>query len=92
MAGSRDDIAAWAQHLLAVFDARRPWQTFVPPAGLTPEHACSLQGQVKRLREARGERVIGYKVGCTSPAIQAQLGIREPIFGRVFDTGCFPAG
>ena len=45
-----------------------------------------------RLRENRGEGVLGYKIGCTSQAIQEQLGIREPIFGRVFDTGCFWTG
>jgi 2-keto-4-pentenoate hydratase len=44
------------------------------------------------LRVDRGERVIGYKIGCTSRAIQDQLGISEPIFGRVFDTGCLPTG
>ncbi|MCI0555166.1 MAG: S8 family serine peptidase, partial [Anaerolineae bacterium] len=34
---------------------------------------------------------IGYKVGCTSLAVQEQLGMREPIFGRLFDTGCHPS-
>ena len=44
------------------------------------------------MRERRGERVIGYKIGCISRVIQEQLGIHQPIFGRVFDTGCFPSG
>jgi 2-keto-4-pentenoate hydratase len=44
---------------------------------------------VGRLREQRGEKVIGYKVGCTSKTIQEQLGVEGPIFGRIFDTGCF---
>jgi 2-keto-4-pentenoate hydratase len=91
-AKSRDDPAAWARCLLADFDARRPWRSFLPPDGLTLEQAYAIQGEVTRLREARGERVLGYKVGCTSPAIQAQLGTHGPIFGRIFDTGCFPAG
>jgi 2-keto-4-pentenoate hydratase len=54
--------------------------------------AYELQEAVVRLRERRGERVIGYKIGCISPAIQAQLGADRPIFGRVFDTGCYPPG
>jgi 2-keto-4-pentenoate hydratase len=86
------DLSAWARCLLADFDARRPWESFVPPEGLTLEQAYALQDEVSRLREGRGERVIGYKVGCTSRIIQAQLGMDEPIFGRVFDTGYFTPG
>ncbi len=89
---SWDELAVWARYLLTDLDARRPWRSFVPPDGLTPERAYALQGEVARLREERGERVIGYKIGCTSRAIQDQLGIRAPIFGRVFDSGCIPAG
>jgi 2-keto-4-pentenoate hydratase len=85
-----DDLATWARRWLDDHDSLRPWRTFAPPVGMTPEQAYALQGEVARLREDRGERIIGYKIGCTSPAIQDQLGIREPIFARVFDTGCFP--
>jgi 2-keto-4-pentenoate hydratase len=88
----RDDLAAWARHWLDDHDALRPWRTFAPPAGMTTEQAYALQGEVARRREDRGERIIGYKIGCTSRAIQDQLGIREPIFARVFDTGFFAAG
>ena len=87
-----EELADWACRMLADLDARKPWRSFVPPAGLSTERAYALQGEVARLREGRGERVIGYKVGCTSRAIQDQLGIGEPIFGRIFDTGCFSAG
>jgi 2-keto-4-pentenoate hydratase len=87
-----DEIGDWARNLLAGLDAPRPGWSFAPPAGLTMASAYALQREVVRLREDRGERVIGYKLGCTSRVIQEQLGVREPIFGRVFDTGCFPAG
>lgn len=89
---SRDELGDWAGRLLADYEALRPWRSFVPPDGMTPGRAYALQGEVARLREGRGERVIGYKIGCTSRVIQDQLGIRGPIFGRVFDTGCFPTG
>jgi 2-keto-4-pentenoate hydratase len=86
------ELAEWARDLLAGLDVHRPYRSFVPPEGLTTMEAYALQREVARLREARGERMIGYKIGCTSPVIQAQLGIHEPIYGRVFDTGCFPTG
>ena len=34
-------------------------------------------------RLAKGERVVGYKVGCTSRAIREQFGLTEPICGRL---------
>jgi 2-keto-4-pentenoate hydratase len=43
-------------------------------------------------KESRAEEVTGYKVGCTSRAIQAQLAVSEPIFGRLFATECHPSG
>ena len=80
-----------ARRILAAFDARKPiaWD---PPLDLTSVQAYALQAEVARLREERGEKVIGYKVGCASEAIQRQLGIHEPIFGRIFDTGCIASG
>jgi 2-keto-4-pentenoate hydratase len=45
-----------------------------------------LQSAVAQLRCDRGERTIGYKVGCTSPAIRAQLGIDHCVSGRLYDS------
>jgi 2-keto-4-pentenoate hydratase len=78
--------------MLADYDARTPGQSIGEPLDLTSVQAYALQGEIVRLREQRGEKVIGYKIGCTSSMIQQQLGIREPIFGRVFDTGQVATG
>lgn len=86
------DLQELARRMLADYDARTPGQVFVEPLDLTTAQAYAVQAEVARLREARGEKVIGYKVGCTSPAVQQQLGIGEPIFARIFDTGCLPCG
>jgi 2-keto-4-pentenoate hydratase len=89
---SEDELHGWADLMLADLDARQPGRSFVPPVELATQHAYALQREVVRLRECRGERVIGYKIGCISRVIQEQLGIHQPIFGRVFDTGCVPPG
>lgn len=81
-----------ARRMLADYDGRTPGQLFAERVDLTIPEAYALQVEVARLREARGERVIGYKVGCTSRAIQEQLAIHEPIFGHTFDTECFASG
>ncbi len=86
------DLQELARRMLADYDARTPGQLFAEPLDLTTVQAYALQAEIARLREERGERVIGYKVGCTSRPIQAQLGVKEPIFGRLFDTECHPSG
>ncbi len=86
------DLQELARRMLADYDARTPCQLFVDPIDLTSSQAYALQAEVTRLRGARGERVIGYKLGCTSPVIQKQLGIGEPIFARLFDTECQDSG
>jgi len=86
------DLQELARRMLADYDARTPGRLLAEPLDLTTVQAYALQAEIARLREERGEKVIGYKVGCTSRAIQAQLRVNEPIFGRLFDTGCFRSG
>ena len=87
-----DELRRLAIRQLADYDARTPGQLFSQPVDMTAAQAYALQTEVVRLREQRGEKIIGYKIGCTSKPIQEQLGVSEPIFGRIFDTGCFRSG
>ncbi len=50
---------------------------------LSLDDAYEVQRQVIASREARGEQVVGHKVGCTSQAIRQQFGLSEPICGRL---------
>jgi 2-keto-4-pentenoate hydratase len=81
-----------ARRMLMDYDAGTPNQIFRQPLTLTIDEAYQIQGEVARRREERGEKIIGYKVGCISTAIQQQLGVSEPIFGRLFDTECHSSG
>ena len=51
---------------------------------LTIAEAYEVQDLVAKKRIEKGEYVVGYKVGCTSNAIQDQFGIDDPINGRLF--------
>ncbi len=86
------DLDEIARRMLADYDDRTPGERSGGPIGLTTVEAYAVQAAIARLRERRGEHAIGYKVGCTSRDIQMQLGVEEPIFGRLFDTGCHPCG
>jgi 2-keto-4-pentenoate hydratase len=51
---------------------------------LSIAEAYEVQDLVSKKRQEKGERVVGFKVGCTSNAIRKQFGINEPINGRLF--------
>jgi 2-keto-4-pentenoate hydratase len=86
------ELKLLAENMLADFDVHTPGRCAGELVNLTTEGAYALQAEIARLREHRGEQVIGYKVGCTSRAIQTQLGVDEPIFGRLFAAECHPSG
>jgi 2-keto-4-pentenoate hydratase len=50
---------------------------------LSIDEAYAVQGTYLAARIGGGERPVGYKVGCTSPAIRAQFGLTEPVCGRL---------
>lgn len=81
------DIPALAKRQLADYDRHEVGAVFGHDATTTTiEEAYALQLEVSRLRQARGERVAGYKVGCVSQTVQAQLGLDRPVFGHVCET------
>jgi 2-keto-4-pentenoate hydratase len=50
----------------------------------SPEEAYEVQDTVHRELEALLGRRVGYKIGCTTPVMQAYLGIASPCAGGLF--------
>lgn len=75
------DIAA---RMLADYDAGTPGLIFAEGLRLELSDAWQLQSAVTQLREARGEQVIGYKVGAVDPGNQKLLGVPHPVWGRLW--------
>jgi 2-oxopent-4-enoate/cis-2-oxohex-4-enoate hydratase len=48
---------------------------------LAIEHAYAIQGALRAELDRQGQRSIGWKLGATSPAGQALMGLQEPAFG-----------
>ncbi|MEV6048685.1 2-keto-4-pentenoate hydratase [Streptomyces xanthochromogenes] len=80
----RDDrwIAATASALLAAEYERAPIQRL---PGLTLDVAYRVQAATVARRMAGGARIVGYKAGATSQAIQDQAGVDEPDSGVLLD-------
>jgi 2-keto-4-pentenoate hydratase len=87
------NIAELAKQQLIDYDNHRPGSLFEQPRlKLSIADAYALQFEVARLREERGEAIAGYKIGCVSAVMQAQLGLDQPVFGHVFDSELHHSG
>jgi 2-keto-4-pentenoate hydratase len=78
-----EQINAWAERL------RVAEQTATPIAPLREEitngdDAYAVQLANVRHAQAQGRRIVGRKIGLTSPAVQKQLGVDQPDFGTLF--------
>lgn len=81
---SISQIQQWASRQLADFDRHNPGTMFSDNIDLSVNEAYQIQAAVAELRCKRGEQIVGYKVGCTSPTIRRQLGIDTCVSGRLF--------
>jgi len=54
--------------------------------GSTSEAAYYIQQLITQRRLADGDRLVGRKIGLTSPAVQKQLGVSEPDYGALFES------
>ncbi len=86
------EISLLAARQLKDYDACQPGMLFSEGIELDVVQGYALQKAVTHLRKARGEQLIGYKVGCTSQAIREQLGINHCVHGCLFDSEQYASG
>src|SRR5215471_5875202 len=81
------DHEAIATEALAAMDGARQIAPFsVRYPGLSLDDAYRISARLCALRTARGERVIGRKIGFTNRTIWAEYGVYAPIWGYVYDS------
>ena len=81
-----EPVAAAADRLSAAAANRTPCAPVRDLLGATDlALAYAVQRMLTEARIAGGARVVGRKIGLTSPAVQRQLGVDQPDFGVLFD-------
>ena len=64
-----------------------PAPTDTPPTDPAPlDTAWAVQARIAALRRARGETPAGYKIGFTNRTIWPLYGVKQPIWGPVWDS------
>jgi hypothetical protein len=75
-------VSTAVQRLVDARSNRRPLAPLSETLGeFTIEHAYTIQDALRQPLDQRGERTIGWKLGATSPAGQAVMGVKEPASG-----------
>lgn len=84
---SEADRQKAASDLLAAEEARKPMvQLHKTWSDITLEDAYAIQDILIRRKVAKGAKIIGYKIGLTSKAMQASSQIDEPDYGHLLDS------
>lgn len=86
------DIAGIAGKLGAAADTATAIRQLAAETGLDVDAAYAVQTALLQRRLDRGERLVGLKMGLTSKAKMAQVGVAEVIWGRLTDAMRVPDG
>jgi 2-keto-4-pentenoate hydratase len=85
------DLDATAGRLLAAYAGPPIEAPTAAHPGLTVDEAYGIQQRQIERRLAGGAGIAGFKIGITSAAMQAQLGIDQPDFGHLLTDMLHPA-
>ena len=81
---SQKEIDTFSKKILEDYDAKNPGTIFKDKIKISNSDALILQSTVSKLREKRGEEVIGYKIGCVLKETQKKMGFTQPAWGTLW--------
>ena len=82
---NQKEIDLFAQKILEDYDAKNPGTIFKDKIKISNADALILQSTVSKLREKRGEEIIGYKIGCVLKETQKKMGFTQPAWGTLWE-------
>ena len=74
---TQKELELFAKKILEDYDAKNPSAIFKDKVDMNNADALNVQSEVSKLREKRGEEVIGYKIGCVSKETQKKWVLRN---------------
>ena len=83
---STKEIEKFSNRILEDYDNKVPGLIFKEKKRITNENALLIQSNVAKLRQKRGEEIIGYKIGCISKDTQKKMGFSQPASGYLWNT------
>ena len=89
---TQKELDLFANKILEDYDANNPGTIFKTDIKLSNEDALLIQSKVTKLRIDRGEKIIGYKIGCVSKETQKKIGFTQPAMGTLWRDELFESG
>ncbi len=87
-----EKIEIIANKILQDYDLKNPGTIFKEKKNISNEDALLIQSCVARLRQKRGEEIIGYKIGCVSKDTQKKMGFTQPACGYLWKSELHNSG
>lgn len=79
-----DEIASQLRNAIKIDAPMKPIREIIGVEDI--ESAYAIQRVNTQHRVSKGARIVGKKIGLTSKAVQAQLGVDQPDYGMLFNT------
>ena len=89
---SQEELDLFSNKILEDYDSINPSSIFKDKIKITNEDALIIQSYVAKLRENRGEEIIGYKIGCVSKDTQMKMGFTQPACGYLWKSELYASG
>ena len=89
---TQKELALFSNKILDDYDSKNPSIIFKDNIKITNEDGLIIQSNVARLREKRGEEIIGYKIGCVSKDTQKKMGFTQPACGYLWKSELHKSG
>ena len=89
---SQKELDLFTNKILEDYDAKNPGTIFKEKIEIGNEDALLIQSNIARLREKRGEIIIGYKIGCVAKETQKKMGFTQPACGYLWKSELYTSG